>query len=69
MTLAKTDPAYAVAKIDAVGSARPLNRPEMHSKGHGVPSSERHHFRPRLHTRPLLGQHEFTSGEIAVRLR
>jgi hypothetical protein len=30
----------------------------MHSKGHRIALEKRHHFGPRLHTRPLFGQDE-----------
>ena len=62
------DSAYAVPEIDAIVSARPSNRPEMHSEGHRIALGQRHHFRPRLHARALLGQDEFAAGEIATRL-
>src|SRR5215210_8134053 len=69
MAVAGTDPAYAMAKINPIGSARPLNRPDMHSKGDRIALAERHHFGPRLHARALLSQYEFASGKIAARLR
>ena len=58
-----------MAQVNAVESARPLYRPVMHGKGYRIALRERHHFGPRLHPRPLLGQHEFTAGEIAPRFR
>ena len=67
--MAGTDPAHAVAQINAIVPARPLHRPVMDSKNHRVSLRERHHFGTRLHARPLLGKHKFTAGEIAARLR
>jgi hypothetical protein len=69
MAMAGADPADAMAQINAVEAARPLHRPVMHSKSHRVALSERHHFGPRLHARPLLGQHEFAATEIAAGFR
>ena len=63
------DPAHAVPQINAIESARPLHRPDMHSKSHRIALRQRNHFGPRLHARPLFGQHEFTAAEIAARLR
>ena len=69
MAVAGADPADAMAQINAIEPARPLHRPVMHSKCHRVALPQRHHFGPRLHPRPLLGQHEFAAGEIATRFR
>src|SRR5665213_1068291 len=69
MAVAGTDPADAMAEINAIVSARPRDRPVMHSKSHRIALRQRHHFRPRLHARPLLRQHEFAAGEISSRFR
>ena len=69
MTLAGADLADAMAQINAIEPARPLHRAVMHSKCHRVALPERHHFRPRLHPRPLFGEHEFAAGEIATGFR
>src|SRR5258708_22949429 len=69
MTVAGSDPAHAVAQINAIEPARPLYRPVMHGKSHRIALREPHHLGPRLHPRPLLGQHEFAAGEIAARFR
>jgi hypothetical protein len=63
------DPADAMAQINAIESARPLHGPVMHSKSNGIPLCQRYHFRPRLHSRPLLGQYKFATGEIAAWFR
>src|SRR6266403_3930579 len=69
MAVAGADPAYAMAHVYAVESARALRGPNMHGESHGVSLSQRHHLGPRLHSRPLLGQHEFAAGKIAARFR
>ena len=69
MTLAGADLADAMAKINPIEAARPLHRAMMHSKCYRVALRQRHHFRPRLHPRPLLGQHELATAEIATGLR
>src|ERR1700739_358895 len=67
MAVAGAYPAHAMAQVNTVGAARPLHRAMMHSKGDRISLRERHHFGARLHTRPLLGQHEFATSKIAPR--
>src|ERR1700694_5125757 len=69
MAVAGADPAHPMAQVNAIESARPLHRPVMHGKNHGVALTQRQHLGARLHSWPLLGQHEFAAGEIAVRFR
>src|SRR3954451_15067481 len=66
MAVAGTDPAYAMPEIDAIDSARALNRPDMHRKHHSIALAKRHYFGPRLHAWALLGQDEFTTREVAA---
>ena len=54
-------------QVDAVSSARALDRAVVNGKRDSVSLSQRHYFRPRLHTRALFGDHEFAAGEIAAR--
>ena len=67
--MAGADLADAMAQINAVEAARPLYRPVMHSKCHRIALLQRHHFGPRLHARPLLGEHELAAVKIAAGLR
>jgi hypothetical protein len=41
----------------------------MHGERHRVALAERNYFWPRLHTWPLLGEHEFAACEIPLRFR
>jgi hypothetical protein len=41
----------------------------MDCEGHRVALTKRNHLGARLHTRPLLGEHEFAPGKISLRLR
>ena len=41
----------------------------MHGEDDALALHERNDFRPRLHARPLLREHEFTPGEIVARTR
>src|SRR6516225_818356 len=66
---ARPQTAHAVAHVDAVDAARALHRPMMHGKDYALALRERHDFRPRLHARPLLREHEFAAGEIFARPR
>src|SRR4051794_31701029 len=68
VTEAGPDPADAVAQIDPIGTARPLYRAVMHGEHHGVTLAQRNHLGTRLHSRPLLGQHEFAAAEIPAGL-
>ena len=58
-----------MAQIDAIRSAGPLHRPDMHRESHRVALAERNDFGTRLHPGPLFGEHEFTAGEITAGLR
>ena len=58
-----------MAKIDAIRSPRSPNRAMVHRERHRVALTKRNHLRPRLHTRPLLGEDEFAAGEISLRFR
>jgi hypothetical protein len=69
VTLSRSKAAHSMSKVDAVGSPRSLNWPMMHGERHRVALAERDHFWPRLHTWPLLGEHEFAAGEIPLRFR
>jgi hypothetical protein len=69
VTLARAKPAQAVPKVDAIGSARSLDRPMTYRERYGVALAERNHLWPRLHTRPLLGEDELTAREISLRFR
>jgi hypothetical protein len=53
-----------MAQIDTIEAARPLHGAMMHGKRHRIALPERHHLGPRLHSRPLLGQHELAAFEI-----
>ena len=46
VAMAGSDPADAMAQINAVEPARPLHRPVMHSKGHRVALRQRNYFGP-----------------------
>ena len=69
MTVAGTEPADAMAQVNAIEPARPLHRTVVHGKGDRIALAERHHLGARLHARALFGQHEFAAVEIAARLR
>ena len=58
-----------MARTDAIRSPRSSNRAVVHRERHRVPLAQRNHLRPRLHTRPLLGEYEFAAGEISLRFR
>ena len=54
---------------DAIGAARPLDRPMIDGEDHRLPCFQWHDLDPRLHPWALLGQHEFAAGEIRARFR
>ena len=66
--MAAVQPAHAVPHGDAEGTAAALGGPVMHGEDHAVTLTERHHVRPGLHARPLLGEHELAAGEVVARL-
>jgi hypothetical protein len=59
---------HAVLHLDAVDTPRACHWPMMNRKDNAVALAQRHYFDPRLHARPLLGQHELSSREIAAGL-
>jgi hypothetical protein len=67
MTLAGANRGNPVAQRDTIMSACPTYRPMVDGEYHGIALAERHHMRPRLHARPLLGEQEFTAGKILPR--
>ena len=44
VSLARAKPAHTVPKVDAIGSARPLDRPMTHRERYCVALAERNHF-------------------------
>ena len=69
VAMSGSQPAHSVPETDAIGSARAVHRTVVDCEHHGIAPAQRHHLGPRLHAWPLLGQHEFTAGEIPLRLR
>ena len=61
--------ADAVAQVKSIRPARSANRTVMDGKDDGVSLMESNYRSARLHTRALLGKHEFAPGEIAIWLR
>jgi hypothetical protein len=54
-----------VTEVDAIGASRALYGPVVNREGHGVTLMKRNDLRSRLHTGPLLREHEFAPGEIS----
>lgn len=68
VALAGTEPAHAMPHIDAICSSCPLHRAVMNGERYGVSLTERHDLNPGLHSRSLLGEHEFSTTKIFSRL-
>src|SRR5688572_29718164 len=51
----------------AVKTARTLLRSVVDGEDRTVAFGQRHYLGPRLHARPLLGEHEFAAGELVAR--
>src|SRR5580658_3848105 len=66
---ATMQPAHAVPHIDAIASPAAAHRALAHRKDHRFALPQRHDVRARLHARSLLGEHEFTAGEVGAGLR
>ena len=56
--------ANPVPEIDTINPARSLHGPVADRKDNRITLLERYDFRPGLHSRPLLGQHELAATEI-----
>src|SRR4030095_5617101 len=63
--LSGTHAAHAMPEIHPVCAAAPAHWTVMDGENDGGARSQRHHYGAGLHAWPLLGQHEFTSSEIA----
>src|SRR5262245_25542990 len=64
VALPRPHAADAVAELDAVHAARPLNGALVDGEDDAVASPERHHHGPRLHAGPLLRHHELAAREV-----
>src|SRR4051794_35415849 len=69
MAMARAHAAHPVPQIDTVHATRAAHRSMMNGKNAPTARAQRNDLRPRLHARPLLGEHEFTAGEILAGLR
>ena len=61
--------ADAVAHGNAIGAASALDGAVVDGEDHRLARLERHDMDPRLHPRPLLGQHELAAGKLLSRPR
>src|SRR3989442_12798646 len=68
VAMAGTYPAHTVTCIHAIAPAAALHRPMTDRKDHAAATFERQDFSPRLHSRPLLGQHELAAREVVAGL-
>ena len=59
-------PAHAMPQVHPIRTTRALHRPIVHREHDTVAATKRHHLGPRLHPRPLLGQHELAAREVAA---
>src|SRR3546814_17567620 len=59
--------ADAVAKVRAVEATRAIHRAVTPREDHRIATADGCPLDGRLTTRPLLGQHEHTAGELAAR--
>jgi hypothetical protein len=69
MTMSRPDAADPVPEIDAIHATVTLHRAIVNCEHNAISLSKRHHYWPRLHTRPLLGHHEFAAREVFVGFR
>src|ERR1700751_1836008 len=69
VSLPRPKAAYPVTQIDAINTPCSLNRSMMHRERHRVTLAKWNHLWPRLHARPLFGEHEFAAREIPLRFR
>ena len=69
MTMSRPDAADAVPEIGAIRAASALYGTIMNREHNAITLAKRHNDRPRLHTRPLLRHHEFSTGKVFVGFR
>src|SRR5262245_31260776 len=68
MTATGPQTADAVPKVHAVDPPRSSDGTVVDGEDHTVTATKRHDLRPRLHSRPLLDQHELPAREVFIRL-
>lgn len=61
--------ADTVQEINAIAASRIVYRAAIHREDDSIALAKQRHFRARLHSRTLLGQHELSAAEISARLR
>ncbi len=69
MAMSRPNAAHAVPEVDSIDPPGALDRPVTNGEDHGVALAQRHHLRPRLHPRTLLGHDELSTGEVPARPR
>ena len=68
-SLTRTQPAHPVAELDGIYPSFSLYGTEVDREDDSIPLAKWHNLDARLHTRPLLGQYEFTAYEVPLRDR
>jgi hypothetical protein len=67
VALTTPKPTDAVPHVDAINATRAVNGTIMNGEGHGISLTQGNNLGARLHSRPLLGHHEFPTLEISLR--
>jgi len=68
ISMSRPDATDAMPKVYAIHPTDTLHRPLVNCENYRVTLLKRNHFGPRLHARPLFGDHKFAAGEIPPRL-
>jgi len=69
MTMSRPEAADAVTEIDPIRATSAFHGAIRNREHNAIALAKRHNDRPRLHTRPLLGHHEFATGKVFVGFR
>ena len=64
VALSAAQAAHAMAHVDAVDAAGTSDGPVMDGENDRVALGERYYLDPRLHARPLFGEHKLAAGEV-----
>src|SRR5262245_13252935 len=64
--MSRANAADAMPEVNAIDTASTLHRAMMNCEHKAVSLAKRNNDWPRLHTRPLLGHHEFTASKVLI---
>lgn len=69
LAMARADATHTVTKIHAIDVLRALDGTLINCEDNTIALAQWHDHGPRLHARPLFGQHKVAASEVSLRFR